>query len=61
MLLTARVAIWLMRVAALIVTMFSVTALWNFMLWLPWQVDCVAAGAAAFAFAYKFERGEAEE
>lgn len=57
--ITARIAIWVMRAAALIVTVFSASALWNVMLWLPWQVDCVAAGAAAFAFAYAFERGEA--
>ena len=46
------------RLAALIVMIASVAALWNFMLWLPWQVDCVLAGASAFAFAYKFEREE---
>jgi hypothetical protein len=46
------------RLAALIVMVASVAALWNFMLWLPWQADCVLATAAAFAFAYKFEREE---
>jgi len=46
------------RVAALIVLVASVAALWNFMLWLPWQIDCVLALAAAFAYAYKFEREE---
>ena len=46
------------RLAALVVTIASVAALWNFMLWLPWQIDCVLAIGAAFAFAYKFEREE---
>ena len=49
-----------MRAAALTVTIFSVSALWNLMLWLPWQVDCAAAGAAAFAFAYVYEREEGQ-
>jgi hypothetical protein len=48
------------RLAALVVMVASVAALWNFMLWLPWQVDCVLATAAAFAFAYKFEREESQ-
>jgi hypothetical protein len=38
----------------------SVASLWNFMLWLPWQADCGIATAAAFAFAYKFERLESQ-
>ena len=46
------------RVAALFVMIASVTALWKVMLWLPWQADCVMATAAAFAFAYIFEREE---
>lgn len=46
------------RLAAIIVMIASVAALWNFMLWLPWQVDFALATAAAFAFAYKFEREE---
>jgi len=49
-----------MRVAAVIVMIASVAALWNFMLWLPWQVDCGIATAAAFAFAYTFERLESQ-
>jgi len=53
-----RASIVAIRVAALIVMIASVAALWNFMLWLPWQVDCALAMAAAFAFAYKFEREE---
>lgn len=51
-----RASIFVIRVAALIVMIASVAAIWNFMLWLPWQVDCGLAGAAAFAFAYAFER-----
>ena len=46
------------RIAAVIVMIASVASLWNFMLWLPWQIDCGIAAAAAFAFAYKFERLE---
>jgi hypothetical protein len=37
----------------------SVAALCNFMLWLPWQIDCVIAAGAAYAFAYRFEREDA--
>ena len=50
--------IWVIRVAALIVMIASVSALWNFMMWLSWQVDFLFATAAAFAYAYKFERDE---
>ena len=55
-----RTVIIAIRVAALIVTVASVGALWNFMLWLPWQVDCALSTVAAFAFAYKFEREESQ-
>ena len=48
------------RIAAVIVMIASVAALWNFMLWLPWQADCGIAMVAAFAFAYKFERLESQ-
>ena len=51
-----RAAIITMRLAALVVMIATVAAIWNFMLWLPWQVDCALATAAAFAFAYAFER-----
>ena len=37
-----RASIVAIRLAALVVMIASVAALWNFMLWLPWQVDCVA-------------------
>jgi hypothetical protein len=49
-----------MRVAALIVMIASASALWNLMLWLSWQVDCLLATAAVFAFAYTFEREESK-
>jgi hypothetical protein len=53
-----RASLVTIRLAALVVMIASVAALWNFMLWLPWQVDCVLAMAASFAYAYKFEREE---
>ena len=53
-----RASIITIRLAAVVVMIATVAALWNFMLWLPWQVDCVLATAAAFAFAYTFEREE---
>lgn len=40
--------------------MAGVASLWNLMLWLPWHVDFAIATAAAFAFAYKFEREESQ-
>jgi hypothetical protein len=55
-----RAAIVTIRLAALIVMIATVAALWNFMLWLPWHVDFALATAAAFAFAYKFEREESQ-
>ncbi len=55
-----RTSILTIRLAAIIVIVATVAALWNFMLWLPWQVDCAIATAAAFAFAYKFEREESQ-
>ena len=58
--LSPRASIVVIRVSAIIVMMASVASLWNVMLWLPWQVDCALATAAAFAFAYKFERGESQ-
>ena len=48
------------RLAAIIVIVATMSAVWNVMLWLPWQVDCALATAAAFAYAYKFEREEAQ-
>jgi hypothetical protein len=57
---STRASIFAIRLAALVVVIASVAALWNFMLWLPWQVDCALAMGAAFAFAYKFEREESQ-
>ena len=48
------------RILAVIVMIASVAALCNFMLWLPWQIDCVIAAGAAYAFAYRFEREDAQ-
>jgi hypothetical protein len=45
-----------LRILALLVVIVVVPILWRLMLWLPWQVDCLIAAAAAFAFAYTFER-----
>jgi hypothetical protein len=55
-----RISLVIIRLAALVVMIASVASLWNFMLWLPWQVDCLFATAAAFAFAYKYEREESQ-
>ena len=52
------VIIAVLRVAAVVVMLFTVMALWNFMQWLPWQIDCLIAAVASLAFAYKFERGD---
>jgi hypothetical protein len=54
--ISGHVSIIVIRVAALVVLIAGVGALWNFMLWLPWQVDCILAVAAAWAYAYTFER-----
>jgi len=51
-----RLTVTIIRVAAIMVVVLSVMALWNFMLWLPWQLDVVIAAVASLAFAYKFER-----
>ena len=55
---STRATIITIRVAAVVVMIATVAALWNFMLWLPWHIDFALAIAAAFAFAYKFEREE---
>ncbi len=60
MAIPTRASIVVIRLSAIIVMVASVASLWNFMLWLPWQVDCALATAAAFAFAYKFEREESQ-
>ena len=45
-----------LRIVAVLAVIVLVPLIWRLMLWLPWQADCVIATAAAFAFAYKFER-----
>ena len=45
-----------LRIVAVLAVIVLVPLIWRLMLWLPWQADCVIAAAAAFAFAYKFER-----
>ena len=45
-----------LRIVAALAVIVLVPLIWRLMLWLPWQADCVIAAAAAFAFAYKFER-----
>ena len=60
MAMSTRASIVAIRLSAIIVMVASMASLWNFMLWLPWQVDCALATAAAFAFAYKFEREESQ-
>lgn len=58
MLTNISVVILVLRVAAVVVMVFTVMALWNFMRWLPWQIDCLVAAGSSLAFAYKFERGD---
>jgi hypothetical protein len=43
------------RLAAILLIIIVVPLLWRVMLWLPWQMDCALAAAAAFAFAYVFD------
>ena len=45
-----------LRLGAVALMVVTVYLLNRVMLWLPWQVDCVIAMAAALAFAYRFER-----
>ena len=49
-----------LRALAILAIIVVVPLLWRLMLWLPWQLDCVLATAAAFAFAYTFEREESQ-
>jgi hypothetical protein len=46
----------ILRILAILGIIVIVPLMWRLMLWLPWQVDCAIATAAAFAFAYRFER-----
>ena len=54
--MSARAFLVCLRLTAIALIITVVPLMWNFMLWLPWQVDCALATAAAFAFAYAFER-----
>ena len=54
------IAILGLRLTALALMAILVGLLWRVMAWLPWQVDCLIAAAAAGGFAYRFER-EAEQ
>jgi CheY-like chemotaxis protein len=45
-----------LRLLAIVVMIAAVTLTWKLMSVLSWQVDCLIAGAAAVAFAYRFER-----
>jgi hypothetical protein len=47
-----------MRIFAVLLTIAVIPLLWRLMLWLRWPMDCLIAGTAAFAFAYRFEREE---
>ena len=47
-----------LRALAILSILIIVPLLWRAMARLPWQVDCALATAAAFAFAYRFEREE---
>lgn len=48
------------RVLAALVVVTVIPLIWRLMLWLPWHVDFALATAAAFAFAYTFEREETQ-
>jgi hypothetical protein len=47
-----------LRLFAVVVMIIAVSLVWRVMAMFPWQVDCLIAGVAAFAFAYRFEREE---
>ena len=54
-----RILIIGLRLAAVLVMITVVSLMWRVMAALPWEVDCLIATAAAFAFAYRFEREHA--
>ena len=58
--MSVRALLVALRVTAVVATATVLPFLCRLMLWLPWQVDCALATAAAFAFAYKFEREESQ-
>ena len=53
-----RIRLILLRLGAVVLMIVSVSLLSRVMFWLPWQIDCLIAGVAALAFAYRFEREE---
>ncbi|HKY22982.1 MAG TPA: hypothetical protein VJM31_17340 [Vicinamibacterales bacterium] len=53
-----RMRLTLLRLGAVVLMVVSVYLLNRVMLRLPWQVDCIIAGVAALAFAYRYERQE---
>jgi hypothetical protein len=48
-----------LRLGAIVLITALVPLLCRLMLWLPWEADCMLAGAAALAFAYRFEQNVA--
>jgi hypothetical protein len=51
-----RTRLVLLRLGAIVLITALVPLLARLMLWLPWEADCMLAGAAALAFAYRFEQ-----
>ena len=47
-----------LRLAAIVAMIAAVSIMWRVMAALPWEVDCLIATGAAFAFASRFEREE---
>ncbi len=56
--MSVRAVLIVIRMTAVLVIVMVVPLVWRLMMGLPWQIDCVLAIGAAFAFAYKFEREE---
>jgi hypothetical protein len=54
--MSRRTCLALLRIAALALIASLLPLLWRVMLWLPWEADCLTAGAAALGFAYRFEQ-----
>ena len=57
--MTVRALLAWLRFGAALSVVIVVPVLWRVMSWLPWQIDCLIAAAAALAFAYRFERTQA--
>ena len=58
--MSPRTRLALLRLAAVALIAALLPLLWRLMLWLPWEADCLAAGATALAFAYRFEQTTGE-